>query len=451
MSVGKPTKGEMAELPTLNFDHFEILRAIGKGSFGKVCIVEKKDSRQMYAMKYMQKSRCIERDALKNVLREMEILTTLEHPFLVNLWFSFQDEEDLFMVSDLLLGGDLRYHLGQDVKFSENSIKLFACEIGSALEYLQSERIIHRDIKPENILLDEEGHAHITDFNIAATMHDKKLASSLSGTKPYIAPEVYLCSLGECPGYSYPVDWWSLGVTLYEVMSRCRPYDIHSGTTPREVRSMVMNSTLSTPIPPKCSEQLSVLFQRLLCINPEERITTVKKLKSVPCISRYNFAMILEKQIRPPFTPPKDRLNCDPTFELEEMIVEPNPLHRKPRRLAKQRSLQRTSMTIEDTELNRQLQQFKCYNREKELERKEMERKEHDWEQELIKAMNASTIPAIVPTMVTDRGGDLLTVPMITNERRRSSCKLNISPVSIQARLCAAAAAAAQTSSEGGS
>lgn len=72
-----------------------------------------------------------------------------------------------------------------------------------------------------------------------------------------------MCSLGECAGYSYPVDWWSLGVTLYEVMSRCRPYDIHSGTTPREVRSMMMNSTSSTPIPPKCSEQLSVLFQRV--------------------------------------------------------------------------------------------------------------------------------------------------------------------------------------------
>ncbi|CAH1726613.1 unnamed protein product [Aphis gossypii] len=296
-----------------------------------------------------------------------------------------------------------------------------------------------RDIKPENILLDEEGHAHITDFNIAATLHGKKLASSLSGTKPYIAPEVYLCSLGECAGYSYPVDWWSLGVTLYEVMSRCRPYDIHSGTTPREVRSMLMNSTASTAIPPKCSEQLSLLFQRLLCINPDERITTVKKLKSIPCISRYNFGMILEKQIRPPFTPPKDRLNCDPTFELEEMIVEPNPLHRKPRRLAKQRSL-RTSMTIEDTEVSRQLQHFKCYNREKELERREMERKEHDWEQELIKAMNASTIPAIVPAMVTDRdgGGELLTVPIMTTERRRSSCKLNISPVSIQTRLLSA-------------
>lgn len=78
-----------------------------------------------------------------------------------------------------------------------------------------------------------------------------------------IAPEVYLCSLGECAGYSYSVDWWSLGVTLYEVMSRCRPYDIHASTTPREVRSMIMNSTELTPIPPKCSEQLSVLFKRV--------------------------------------------------------------------------------------------------------------------------------------------------------------------------------------------
>ncbi|XP_017772121.1 PREDICTED: serine/threonine-protein kinase 32B-like, partial [Nicrophorus vespilloides] len=108
-----------------------------------VCIVQKKDSKQMFAMKYMNKNQCIERDALKNVLREVEILTRLEHPFLVNIWFSFQDEEDLFMVTDLLLGGDLRYHIGQEVHFSGDAVKLTICELASALDYLKTKHIIH--------------------------------------------------------------------------------------------------------------------------------------------------------------------------------------------------------------------------------------------------------------------------------------------------------------------
>ncbi|XP_008579809.1 PREDICTED: serine/threonine-protein kinase 32A isoform X2 [Galeopterus variegatus] len=139
----------------VNFDHFEILRAIGKGSFGKVCIVQKSDTKKMYAMKYMNKQKCVERNEVRNVFKELQIMQGLEHPFLVNLWYSFQDEEDMFMVVDLLLGGDLRYHLQQNVRFQEDTVKLFICELAMALEYLQSQHIIHRDMKPDNILLDE--------------------------------------------------------------------------------------------------------------------------------------------------------------------------------------------------------------------------------------------------------------------------------------------------------
>nr|XP_054766203.1 serine/threonine-protein kinase 32B-like [Lytechinus pictus] len=128
----------------VNFDHFQILRAIGKGSFGKVCIVQKRDTKKMYAMKYMNKAMCIRKDAVRNVLREQEILQALEHPFLVNLWFTFQDEEDMFMVVDLLLGGDLRYHILQGVKFDAERVKLYICEIALALDYLRTQLIIHR-------------------------------------------------------------------------------------------------------------------------------------------------------------------------------------------------------------------------------------------------------------------------------------------------------------------
>ena len=98
----------------------------------------------MFAMKYMNKTMCIKKDAVRNVLREQEILQSLEHPFLVNLWFTFQDEEDMFMVVDLLLGGDLRYHIQQGVKFDGERVKLYLCEIALALDYLRKEYIIHR-------------------------------------------------------------------------------------------------------------------------------------------------------------------------------------------------------------------------------------------------------------------------------------------------------------------
>eukprot|EP00074_Homo_sapiens_P087994 XP_016863864.1 serine/threonine-protein kinase 32B isoform X2 [Homo sapiens] len=172
----------------------------------------------MYAMKYMNKQKCIERDEVRNVFRELQIMQGLEHPFLVNLWYSFQDEEDMFMVVDLLLGGDLRYHLQQNVHFTEGTVKLYICELALALEYLQRYHIIHRDIKPDNILLDEHGHVHITDFNIATVVKGAERASSMAGTKPYMAPEVFQVYMDRGPGYSYPVDWWSLGITAYELL-----------------------------------------------------------------------------------------------------------------------------------------------------------------------------------------------------------------------------------------
>ncbi|XP_042887871.1 serine/threonine-protein kinase 32B-like [Penaeus japonicus] len=170
----------------VSFDHFQVLRAIGKGSFGKVCIVQKRDSKQMFAMKYMNKTQCEARDALSNVFREIEILASLSHPFLVNLWFSFQDEEDMFMVVDLLLGGDLRYHVQQGVQYTDDAVRLYILEVAAALQYLHTRSIIHRDIKPDNLLLDEEGHVHLTDFNIATVLRDDQLATSMSGTKPYM-------------------------------------------------------------------------------------------------------------------------------------------------------------------------------------------------------------------------------------------------------------------------
>ncbi|XP_047113145.1 serine/threonine-protein kinase 32A [Schistocerca piceifrons] len=385
----------------VNFDHFQILRAIGKGSFGKVCIVQKKDCKRMFAMKYMNKSACVERDALRNVLREVDILASLEHPFLVNLWFSFQDEEDLFMVSDLLLGGDLRYHISQRVRFSEACVQLYVCELAMALDYLHSRRIVHRDVKPDNILLNEEGHAHLTDFNIATVLEPGQLATSMSGTKPYMAPEIFECAADACLGYGPPVDWWSLGVVAFEALCGARPFDIHSGTSVAEVRALLQRGAA---LPAAWSPSTRELVAALLSVRPGARVSSMEELRKLPCYARTDFAAVLRKEVKPDFVPPKDHLNCDPTFELEEMIIETRPLHKKKKRLAKQRSLREiqgsVSVDMVDCDLPAENQlshvpEFRVYNRERVLA---MEQKEKAWEEELAAAMAASeAVSAVVP------------------------------------------------------
>ncbi|OPJ84022.1 serine/threonine-protein kinase 32C [Patagioenas fasciata monilis] len=320
----------------VNFDHFQILRAIGKGSFGKVCIVQKRDTEKMYAMKYMNKQQCIERDEVRNVFRELEILQEIEHVFLVNLWYSFQDEEDMFMVVDLLLGGDLRYHLQQNVQFTEETVKLYICEMALALDYLRSQHIIHRDVKPDNILLDEQGHAHLTDFNIATIIRDGERATALAGTKPYMAPEIFHSFLSGGTGYSFEVDWWSLGVMAYELLRGWRPYDIHSNNP---VESLVqLFSTVSVQYSSAWSKEMVALLRKLLTVNPEHRFSCLADVQASAYLSGVAWGDVSEKRVEPGFVPNKGRLHCDPTFELEEMILESRPLHKKKKRLAKSKS-----------------------------------------------------------------------------------------------------------------
>ncbi|XP_057387565.1 serine/threonine-protein kinase 32C isoform X2 [Balaenoptera acutorostrata] len=330
MSAATARRPVFDDKEDVNLDHFQILRAIGKGSFGKVCIVQKRDTEKMYAMKYMNKQQCIERDEVRNVFRELEILQEIEHIFLVNLWYSFQDEEDMFMVVDLLPGGDLRYHLQQNVQFSEDTVRLYVCEMALALDYLRSQHIIHRDVKPDNILLDERGHAHLTDFNIATIIKDGERATALAGTKPYMAPEIFQSFVSGGTGYSFEVDWWSVGVMAYELLRGW-----------------------------------------LLTVSPRHRVSSLRDVQAAPALADVLWTELSEKKVEPGFVPNKGRLHCDPTFELEEMILESRPLHKKKKRLAKNRSRDssRDSSQSENDRLQDCLdaiqQDFVIFNREK--------------------------------------------------------------------------------------
>ncbi|XP_032558823.1 LOW QUALITY PROTEIN: serine/threonine-protein kinase 32A [Chiroxiphia lanceolata] len=349
----------------VTFDHFEILRAIGKGSFGKVCVVQKTDTKKMYAMKYMNKQKCVERNEVRNVFKELQIMQGLEHPFLVNLWYSFQDEEDMFMVVDLLLGGDLRYHLQKNVRFQEGTVKLFICELVLALDYLQSRHIIHRDIKPDNILLDEHGHVHITDFNIATMLTKEIHVTTIAGTKPYMAPEMFNST--KPTGYSFAVDWWSLGVTAYELLRTRRPYHIRSSTSTNEIAHVFR--TAKVMYPAAWSPDMVSLIKKLLELNPEKRFSQLKDIQAFPYLSDVNWDAVLQKRIMPEFIPTKGRLNCDPTFELEEMILESKPLHKKKKRLAKKEKGTSKSNSSQASHIQKHLEMlqrdFIVFNREK--------------------------------------------------------------------------------------
>uniref|UniRef100_G1PK44 Serine/threonine-protein kinase 32C n=1 Tax=Myotis lucifugus TaxID=59463 RepID=G1PK44_MYOLU len=351
----------------VTFDHFQILRAIGKGSFGKVCIVQKRDTEKMYAMKYMSKQQCIERDEVRNVFRELEILQEIEHVFLVNLWYSFQDEEDMFMVVDLLLGGDLRYHLQQNVQFSEDTVRLYICEMALALDYLRSQHIIHRDVRCCLSLL--AGHAHLTDFNIATIIKDGERATALAGTKPYMAPEIFQSFVNGGTGYSFEVDWWSVGVMAYELLRGWRPYDIHSSDA---MESLVqLFSTVSVQYVPSWSKEMVALLRKLLTVDPRHRVSSLQGMKETPWLANVLWDDLSKKKVEPGFVPNKGRLHCDPTFELEEMILESRPLHKKKKRLAKNRSRDssRDSPQSENDYLQDCLdaiqQDFVIFNREK--------------------------------------------------------------------------------------
>ncbi|NWS60722.1 ST32A kinase, partial [Chunga burmeisteri] len=351
----------------VTFDHFEILRAIGKGSFGKVCVVQKNDTKKMYAMKYMNKQKCVERNEVRNVFKELQIMQGLEHPFLVNLWYSFQDEEDMFMVVDLLLGGDLRYHLQQNVRFQEGTVKLFICELVLALDYLQSRHIIHRDIKPDNILLDEHGHVHITDFNIATMLTKEIQVTTIAGTKPYMAPEMFNST--KPPGYSFAVDWWSLGITAYELLrTRVLSKIFQNGNTLSLSILFLRKAVVLLPSGVRRGGDLTrTETLALLEPNPEKRFSQLKDIQNFPYLSDVNWDAVLQKRIMPEFIPTKGRLNCDPTFELEEMILESKPLHKKKKRLAKKDTSKSNSSQACHLQKHLEMLQrdFIVFNREK--------------------------------------------------------------------------------------
>lgn len=312
--------------------HFILLRVIGKGAFGKVRIVQHKQTRATYALKYINKTKCVKMKAVSNIIQERKLLEKVEHPFVVNLRYAFQDDENCFFVLDLMLGGDLRFHLQRLRSFDEATVRFYVAELSSALSYLHERRIIHRDIKPDNILLDAEGHAHLTDFNVASHYSFSNPLTSLAGSMAYIAPEVV-----SRKGYTFTPDWWSLGVTAYELLFGVRPYH---GRTGEELMSGIrrgdMPKFFADPTG-KCSPEGIQVLRGFIEKDHERRLGCQPlgegyiKLKSMPWFANMNWMLLEAKGLPPPMVPDAKHPNFDPSHELEEILLEDNPLKAKRR------------------------------------------------------------------------------------------------------------------------
>ncbi len=203
----------------VHFDDFQIISVVGRGSFGKVCLVEYKNSGELYAMKSIKKDILIDNEQIENTLLEKKILQTVNHPFLCKLVFCFQTLDRVYFIMNFVRGGELFQHLKKCKVFEEERAKFYAAQIGMALDYLHSKGIIYRDLKPENILLDEQGYLQLADFGMAKILKKNEKALSFCGTPEYLAPEIITSD-----GHDYMADWWSFGVLLYEMLNALPPF-----------------------------------------------------------------------------------------------------------------------------------------------------------------------------------------------------------------------------------
>ncbi|TAQ89182.1 hypothetical protein B7494_g2496 [Chlorociboria aeruginascens] len=311
----------------LSIDDFQLVRTLGTGTFARVWLVRlanpaDEDSDKVYALKVLRKVEVIKLKQVDHVNHERSVLSDVAgHPFITTLITSFSDYDSLYMLLDYCPGGEVFSYLRKAKRFSENTSRFYAAEIVLILEFLhEREGVAYRDLKPENLLLDAEGHIKLVDFGFAKRLGNSKLKSSnrivegdgtsidnskgetytLCGTPEYLAPEVI-----QSKGHTTAVDWWALGILIYEFLTGYPPF---WNSNPMEIYKQIVSKPVSFPAEPAISLEAKDLIRQFCTVDRSHRLGNISggaaKVKSHPFFRGVLWDEVYYRKYRGPIIPP---------------------------------------------------------------------------------------------------------------------------------------------------
>lgn len=315
-------------------ESFHLGKTLGTGTFGRVRLVTYNQPledgtyrRWVLALKMLRKTEIIRLKQVEHIKSEKNILSQCSHPFIVDMYGWFQDAEFVYMIMEFVLGGEVFSQLRQSGRFTNEASRFFAAEIVLAIESLHKQNIVYRDLKPENLLIDRHGHIKITDFGFAKKVEDRTW--TLCGTPEYLAPEII-----QSKGHGKAVDWWALGILIYEMLAGYPPfYD----ENPFGIYQKILAGRIEFPrhFEPHAKDLIRKLLtadrtKRYGCLkNAAEDVKQHKWFRSVNWDRTYN------REVKPPMIPgfrsEDDTSNFDeyPDSDVDDDRPQLKPKHRE--------------------------------------------------------------------------------------------------------------------------
>ncbi|OWA52671.1 Atypical protein kinase C [Hypsibius exemplaris] len=332
----QPVDGGSADGKALSLDDFKLIKVIGRGSYAKVFVVELKKTQRIYAMKVVKKELIKEDEDIEWVQTEKHVFETASnYPFLVGLHSCFQTPSRLFFVIEFVSGGDLMFHMQKHRQLEDYHARFYAAEITLALNYLHKRGIIYRDLKLDNVLLDADGHIKLTDYGMCkeGMLTPEDRTETFCGTPNYIAPEIL-----QGKPYAYSVDWWALGVLMYEMLVGKSPFELPPGAENAEdaLFQVILEKTIR--IPRKLKVEAANILKGFLNKIPEDRlgcdpVTGFRDIVTHPFFKSLDFEKLEARHIPPPYRPEVqspgdlndlDLRNFDPHFTDEAVRLTPD-------------------------------------------------------------------------------------------------------------------------------
>eukprot|EP00933_Yihiella_yeosuensis_P027214 TRINITY_DN21107_c0_g1_i2.p1 TRINITY_DN21107_c0_g1~~TRINITY_DN21107_c0_g1_i2.p1 ORF type:complete len:359 (-),score=64.05 TRINITY_DN21107_c0_g1_i2:51-1046(-) len=305
----------------LSIANFSNGKTLGTGAFGRVKFVTFKPTGKIYALKTLKKAAIIKMKQVDHIVSEKQILCELKHPFIVNMYGSFHDPRYIYMVLEYIIGGEFFTHLRKAGRFENEQSCFYGAQIAAIFEYCHSLNIIYRDLKPENILINADGYLKLTDFGFAKVIEHRTY--TLCGTPEYIAPEVLLNK-----GHGKPVDWWTLGILVYEMVVGYPPF---VDEDPMGIYQKILAGKIA--FPKLFHKEAKSLVKKLLQADLGKRYGNLKNgaddIKEHKWFKDLNWTDLLEKKVPASFKPQvkgeADTSNFDDYPDSEEQPPAVNP------------------------------------------------------------------------------------------------------------------------------